>query len=436
MSKFQIVVVAVFGLSIVAGVAAFSLKNSESRKDEATPIVMWGTLDQNAVSKFLRVAKEKYEAQLNVSYVRKDPASIDNQLVEAIANGKSPDIVIVSSDELIMTQRARILPISYEGFPERQFRDSFIEASEIFLSPLGTVAMPIGIDPMVMYWNRDLFNTSLLTVAPKTWDEFFSLASKLTKKDGKGEIVQSAVALGDVYNIKNSKEVLSTLIIQGGSPIVRYNYRNGAFSGALKEKDTVTGLIPAESAVSFFTEFSNPAKTSYSWNRSMPDALTSFLAGRLAIYFGYASELPVIRNKNPNLNFDIALMPQIKGSNSSVTYGKVYGISLLINSRNPAEAYQAIGLLTSESLSQSWFDNTFIPPVRRSLLASAPASDAYKTVMYKSAVLSRSWLDPNKTATSILFNEMINSVISERAKISGSVTIANTSLDKLLSKMK
>ncbi len=42
----------------------------------------------------------------------------------------------------------------------------------------------------------------------------------------------------------------------------------------------------------------------------MSDSKNMFLAGDLALYFGFASELDDLKNKNPNLNFDVTLFPQ------------------------------------------------------------------------------------------------------------------------------
>jgi ABC-type glycerol-3-phosphate transport system substrate-binding protein len=64
-----------------------------------------------------------------------------------------------------------------------------------------------------------------------------------------------------------------------------------------------------------------------------------FLSGSLATYFGFASEYYDLKNKNPNLDFDVAPLPQAKGERRAATYGKMYGFSIVHTTPNPAVTY-------------------------------------------------------------------------------------------------
>jgi hypothetical protein len=55
----------------------------------------------------------------------------------------------------------------------------------------------------------------------------------------------------------------------------------------------------------------------------LPKSREYFLSGRLATYFGFASEAPKIRLINPNLNFDVAEMPSDENSNNKTVFSKV-----------------------------------------------------------------------------------------------------------------
>ncbi len=60
----------------------------------------------------------------------------------------------------------------------------------------------------------------------------------------------------------------------------------------------------------FYTRFARPDNTLYSWNRSFSSDRDRFVSGDLALYFGYGSEGKELERLNPNLNFDIAEVPQ------------------------------------------------------------------------------------------------------------------------------
>ena len=102
------------------------------------------------------------------------------------------------------------------------------------------------------------------------------------------------------------------LILQTGNDIIERT--DEGLESVINRAVDITGS-PAESAVRFFMEFSNPSKRTHSWNRGMPESKDTFSAGDLAVYFGLASELSDISLKTPHLNFDVAVVPQIRDSN-------------------------------------------------------------------------------------------------------------------------
>ncbi|NJO89569.1 MAG: extracellular solute-binding protein [Chloroflexia bacterium] len=71
----------------------------------------------------------------------------------------------------------------YTSYPEKSFRDSFIEGAEVFLGKEGIVAFPIVVDPLVMYFNKNMLTNEGLSIPPANWDELLGLNNKLTKKE-------------------------------------------------------------------------------------------------------------------------------------------------------------------------------------------------------------------------------------------------------------
>ncbi len=186
----------------------------------------------------------------------------------------------------------------------------------------------------------------------------------------------------------------------------------------------------SEAAIDFYTSFANPSKQLYTWNRSLPNSQEMFLSGKLALYFGYASELFRLQNKNPNLSFDVAQIPQ-DPENLPVTYGKITAFAIVKRTQNFPGALGVISKLTEKPSIEYWRDIAKLPPVRKDLLAEQ-VKDPYMTAFYRAAVKSKSWHDPDTVASDIVFRDMIESITSGREKLSNAIGDAKLKLDGLL----
>ena len=253
----------IFIILAVGGVIIFSAYKGSS--GDAVTVVIWGTIPEATFSEVVQATSLYQSKEFKIEYKQKNVTEFDTDFVEALASGRGPDIFMLPSDKMLK-HRNKIFPIPYNVFTQRQFKDYFIEGTEIYMAPEGTLAFPIWTDPLVMYWNRTIFTEAKLTQPPKYWDEFHNLAKLITKKDGALNIQRSAVAFGEFSNISNAKAIILNLVMQAGNPVAVWNGLNVSSVFA----DSSGGVVmPAEVAVNFYTEFGNPAKSSYSWNRSL-----------------------------------------------------------------------------------------------------------------------------------------------------------------------
>ncbi len=421
---FQISVLVAFAALLIVGFLGFSGKIPfPGGKDEVNygEVTLWGTIPSSIMQRTIS-DKLGNNKSITIKYVEKNRATFARDFIEALASGTGPDLFMLSQDE-ILRSLDKVALIPYTTVPERVFKDTFIEEGEMFLRTEGIVAIPFTIDPMIMYWNRDIFTNASIVAPPTKWSEFYGLAPKVIVRDRGGDITQSLVSFGEYQNVLHAKDILSTLIMQTGASIVQN--KNGILTTDLGAQGGVA------LAVGFFTEFSRPDKDSYSWNRSLPYSRSMFDAGDLALYFGYASEYGSIKQKNPHLNFDIATMPQADKSLKRVTFGRMQGIALAKSSKNMFGAMQAALLLSSSDIVGSVAQMSGLPPVRRNLLAARP-TDAVFSILYDSAIISRAWQDPSPTDTDELFEEMINDINSGSLKISQAISILQSSLGGLL----
>jgi len=428
MTPFQIVLTGLFAVAVFAALVVFATFKGTSNKGLPT-ITLWGTLPVGEVTQAISKINQTLPQQLVVNYVEKKEKDFDRELTEALASGVGPDAVLLLHTSLYR-QRGRILAIPEASLPLRTFRDTFVDQARLYETTGGLWALPFVSDPLVMYWNKDIFNAAGIAQPPKYWDEFLTLAPQLTKKDGASNLTQSVLPFGEVANVPNAKDILSTLFLQAGTPIVKIG-QGGLPSSALSDRVQGVAEIPAASVVAFYTQFSNPSKTTFTWNRAVGDAQTFFLAGNLATYFTFASENSALLRKNPNLNFDITALPQPRDVKVPAVYGKLYGLALMRTAKDPVGTFQVISLLAGSEFVDIFTKMTGFAPVRRDLLSTTP-SDPARAVAYRAALVARSWLDPEPVASAALFKRMIEGVTSGKYRPSEAVNVASQELQALL----
>lgn len=425
MSKFQLILTGVFGFFLVLGIVVFSAYRGSSQ-DRVT-VVVWGTMPQFSFAQVLQQTPLYQSKQYDVQYVEKSEADFDSDFIEALASGGGPDLFMINSEKL-WKHYNKIFPVPFNVFTERQFKDIFIEGGEIFMSPKGVLAMPVLVDPLVMYWNRSIFTDANLTEPPKYWDQFYSLANTISKKDGALNILKSAVAFGEFGNISHAKEILVNLAMQAGSPVTQWNKEGVqiAWSGLFGKP-----IPPAEAAVNFFTEFGNPSKSSYSWNRSLPNSTNYFLGGDLALYFGFASEARNLQLRNPNLNFDVAEMPVSREGGLRVSFANYTGFAITKASPNKNAALAVALNFSGKEGVKAFSEISKQPPARRDLLGVKPTT-AHESVFYASAIKSKTWLDPDPDLSNGVFRAMIDAITSGRSRTNEAIERAQLELTRII----
>lgn len=423
--NFQIIVLAVFAVAAIFGVLVFSgaipIGKNNQPGAEGT-VVLWGTFSSEAINPLITQFNSSNSA-FTVKYVQKSADTFDQDLLEALASQTGPDLFFLP-DNLAYHYSNKIFTIPYTSYPLSNFESTFAGAGQVFLTSNGVLAFPISIDPLMMYYNRSMLDANGIVYPPATWDDLSNMVPTLTVKDNANNITKSAVALGGFSNITNAKDILATLFMQSGNPII--SNTSGGFSSAI---DSPT--YDVSPMLKFYDSFSDPTNSLYSWNASFPDSRDDFSSENLAFYFGFASELQSLINTNPNQDFFVAPVPQIKNSNFKVTMAHVTGIAVLSSSKNLTTAFSAASLMATGSFASDFANATGTVPARLDLLATKP-TDAYTPYFYSSALYARSWLDPSPTDTDNIFGGMVNNIISGDMSVANSIKDADSKMNLLL----
>jgi len=430
-SIFRLAVMGIFGMLLLAGIFTFATFTPESSSAQIGSVDVWGTYERKDFNQFLDTVVKYNKGMEKVRYTQFSEDDFDTQVLEALASGQSPDLLFIDETKL-KRYLNKTFTLTSESYTKRAFQENFVELAEVYFQNDGIVALPLAADPLVMYWNRDLFSSAGLARAPGSWPEFFELADDLSIVDESLNVRQSAVAFGETQNVNYYREIIATLLFQIGNPIIREN-ESGLHVATLEgEGRLIESAFPV---VRFFTEFSDASKAVYSWNRSLPTAEEQFLAGKLAVYFAPASDIASLRRKNPNLNFAIAEIPAVDEdvSRRKSVHATLYGFMIPKASDNVGGAFAAAIEMTSVQGQNAFTDITTLAPTRRDLVTS-PSSEVYQDVLKSEALYAQTFLDPDKRSTNAILSDMIGVITSGQRSIDNAIQISNNELDELLRK--
>jgi len=426
MSVFQTVLLASFGALAISGLLIFALFVGGGNSNAIGPVTIWGTFDRSSFDAVLD--SSIYSKQLtDVTYIQKDSATFGQELTNALAGGTGPDLFFLRQDDSVRDAN-KILSIPYTYLSHSQFEDTFVEAAQPYLGTDGVLGIPVLIDPMVMYWNRDLLSVAGIAQPPQYWGELQGMVQRLVKRSDSGAISKAAVSFGEYSNVQHAKDILSLIILQTGGSITRLDVE-GNLLPALRAYASGSAQS-AESAVRFYTEFADPTKINYSWNRSLPNSRAAFTAGDLAFYFGYASEASAITRANPNLNFGVAPVPQVRDASRARTVAHVYALAVSRLSVNPQGAITAANLIGSDVVGAALSAEFGVPSARRDVLAAGEG--VANPLFLRESLIAQSWVDPNPEATNLVFRDMIEGVVSGAVRLSEAIQRADQEIAQII----
>lgn len=431
MKPFQIIVLVIFGVAALVGLYLFATYSGiGGNRDEVGQVTIWGTLPAATMQEAVSRLATSQKIYAGVQYVEVPSATFEAQLAEAIASGSGPDLIVITQEQLV-SQKSKLTPFPYSAISERAFVNAYVAEAELFLEEDGVYGLPLAVDPLMLYYNRAHLSAAAIAQPPATWEAVTGVAGKLTRIEGDQDIERSAIALGEYTNVTNARAILSLLLLQSGTTITEETPQGGVRSTLVRAGGDTLGTPLADSALAFYTQFANPAKTVYSWNRSLPLSQQAFLAGDLALYLGFASERLYFSAANPNLDFDLAPVPQSALATARSTYGLVYAVALPKVTDNFAGAYQAAFALTDPSQAPVTAQELGMAPARRASLA-APPDDRFSPVIYPEALVARGWLSPTPFSTDAVFAGMISNVTSGRQGTVQALTTADQALNAAL----
>ncbi|KKR20454.1 MAG: Extracellular solute-binding protein family 1 [Candidatus Moranbacteria bacterium GW2011_GWA2_39_41] len=450
--------------------SGFGCKQTNPKK-YIVNLEIWGLFDdQDAFTEIIDNYKKANPNIGKITYKKLMPDTYKQEITDALAAGNGPDIFLIQNNWLAQFAN-KIYPAPLQFLTEKKFKDNFVDVvASDFLSAEGAYGVPLSVDSLGLYYNKDLFNAAGITSPPRDWNEFADISKKLTKFDVSNQIVVSGTAMGTAYNINRSTDILNLLMLQSQTEMVDSISGQAVFDKVVQKKSG--NSIPGQDALKFYTQFADSSSPQYSWNSRMHYSIDAFSEGTLGMMLNYSWQIDAIAKKAPKLNFAVAPVPQIPG-NPPVNYANYWAFvvaknktpdttgiapaqaTLVTNEIRVEEAWnfllylttkpeQAIAVATGVSGTGQTADSNFDPAInylektnkiaaRRDLLDQQKI-DAKLGPFVKGNLIAKNWYQANSEAIEDLFSEMINQINRGQASVDVALKTAAVNVSQMMGK--
>jgi len=452
MKKKIIVLFLLLVFFLTAGLGCKNPGGEAKKKMQPITLKYWRVYDEeDAFDKIIKKYKSLHSF-VTIEYKKFRFDEYEKELLNALAEDRGPDIFSIPSTWIaeyqnkiqpMPAQTTMVYPVikgtlKKELIPElrtvksltlRELKNNFVDIvyDDVLLKKDGeekVYGLPLYMDTLAMYYNRDLLNNAGITKAPENWNKKFQeTVKKLTKQNNKGLLIQSGVGMGGAENIERSADILALLMMQNGAVMSQGNSILFHEIPPGNDRDYNPGL----GALQFYTDFANPAKEVYCWNNNLSSSIDLFTQGNLAMMFGYSYHLPTIKARAPKLNFGIAKIPQIEGSgNQTKNFANYWVETVSAKSKHIDEAWDFVQFATRKEQAKTYLEKTKKPTALKSLV-NEQIDDLEIGSFAEQVLTAKSWYHgKNAKAAEEAIDEMIEltvqgdleieSIISQGAK--------------------
>lgn len=461
MRRFWVLIVALLIPLIPLGLFALGVIRPPQRAPSPVALTIWTVTDTAKAYESLIADYNNVRPYISVTVVQQPRENYAELLKDAWSRGRGPDIFELPAasigefaddylapvppvtnvftyvqKKILLRNEVEIRETSVPSVTIDQLRRDFVDVvSDDVVRKNLIYGLPLTVDTLVLYYNRDLLRSANVVEPPKTWSQLIGIAPKLSVADAEGSLLQSAIALGTAANVDHAADSLSLLMLQDG---VTLQGPNG--SVLLDESYARDGTNLGENALTFYTSFANPGKSVYSWSKQQPRSIDAFIQGRAAMVIGYASDRPTIEAAN-SVNFGVAPIPHLQedgrdallspaGVPLQVNFGNYWVLSVFQRSPVANEAWNFIQYIAKqERLAKQYLGLTGRIGALRSIVAEQ-TSDPELQVFAEQAISARSWYHGrDAAATTDALNEMIDTVADGTTTVGEALNLARRRIE-------
>ncbi|MBI3385285.1 extracellular solute-binding protein [Candidatus Gottesmanbacteria bacterium] len=399
--------------------------NQEPRK---VTLKYWGLWEPEQVMQTVINDYEKLHPNVTVEYKKMSPQRYRETVTARLAEGVGPDLFRFHNTWLAMLKNElAIVPVKVmdPAVIEKTFYPIVKKDLKLGGQYYG---MPLEIDSLALFINSDILKAAGAT-PPTTWEEFKTLAQKLTVKDAQGKIQTAGAALGTTNNIQHWSDILGLMMLQNGVDMTKID------STVLAD-----GSNAGVDALDYFASFAKGDNKV--WDETLDDSMLSFAQGKLAMFFGPHWETFEIKATNQSLNFVTVAVPQLSGGNTNWATYWVEGVAR--RSKNQEEAFAFLKyLVQSETLKKFYTDagkvRLYGEPYSRVDMANLIKDDPLAGIFVKQTDSLTSWYLSSRTFDNGINDKIIqyladavNGVHKETTSAKSALTTAASGVNTIL----
>lgn len=418
---------------------------------EPVTLTYWRLFDDKEVFEPLISAYKSQRKNVTIKYIKKEYETYEEDLIDALAAGKGPDIFILRADWL-PKHFDKLTPMPEGMIDLAQYKEAFVKTvSNDLIFDDKIYGMPLSVDSLALYYNPSLFEEALsnylrehqeeseeritevrrlLSQPPENWTDFIEVVKLLTQKDERGNIKKAGAALGRGKNVAKAADILSLLMLQNNTQMTTADKKTATFNLPIKTKEGNL-IYPGTSALDFYTSFARPKKETYTWPSDFPDSISAFGQGKVAMIFHYSYWLPLLKKQYPNLRFEVAPMPQIKGVTERVDYAYYWVEVVSKNTQYPQVAWDFLKFLGSKEIVKQ-YNQLAQRPYSRQAFSQEEMGGGGLSVFSAQSKTALSWYKTDPQKVENIFNDMIEAVVEKNQPLQEAIDTAAASITNLL----
>lgn len=388
------------------------------REPRNVELTFWGFWEEEDA---MHPIIEKYEAEnpgVKITYAIQQLSNYESLLYTRLEQAQStnepaPDIAMIHNSWLPKFEKY-LTPLPSTVMSLQTYAEEFYPtALEDFTGKKGDIyAIPLQIDGLMVIYNKDLLAKAGYSTPPADWDSFMDAAKKMTKTDSRGIITQAGLAVGTAENITHSTDILLYFFLQNLAPIIG-------------EDKTVVNLTSPR-AVTAFEEYTSFAKDKdATWASYLPNDVTHFVRGELAMMFGTSWRALEILERTEEIDFGLAPLPRLT-NNEEAYLSSYWGTTVSNTCRNSKEAWKFVEYLSQPEQLRRLYQNAskvraFGEPYSRVSMNSELAQNVYTSALAYMAPYMKSWQFGEQTFVENKLKEAITTQNDEKYQNSESI---------------
>lgn len=322
--------------NLALGLLVLALGCSASNQNVVRMADWSGASDESDFNKLVRSVYDQFEAEhagvdLRVEGTPEMQAYVTKMLLSHVA-GTSPDVMrLDASSAAVFINNNVLLDLSayIDSDPDFRLDDYFPNVTEITQRGSSVFAIPMGFTPMVLYYNKDLFDSAGVSYPDGTWTytEFLDAAIKLTRGDVYGFEFSNWMAMWILFLWNNGGDVLSP--------------DGTRATGAFDSRECID-------AVQFLHDMVNVHKVAPTKSQTAALGVNLFAQGKAAMKIVGHWELIDYTKDTATVKVDrIGIAPPPSNLANPVTVMYETGLAIMKNCKNPDLAWELIKYLCS-----------------------------------------------------------------------------------------